>query len=440
MSWKNVYKEKLVSVKDAAGMVKSGDKIWLPGATSLPVDIMKEVDARCGQLHGIKVVSGLMFHPFEFLKSGVKNPIQYYSSFLGPVERAMFKEGNVNLIVTQFSQLAQVIQEKHACNLAIFECSEPDKNGYMSYGPAGSMANARAKDLAETIIVQVNKKTPYVYGSNAHIHVTEVDYICEQSRDLVEVCSVDPDDDESKIAAFIVDEIEDGSTIQLGIGGISDAIGKFLGGKKDLGIHTEIFTNSMVDLTKKGVISNANKNIHRGKSVIVTAIGDKQLHQFIDQNDSIEAHAACYVNDPNIIGQHDNFVSINSTIAVDLTGQVCSENIGFTQYSGTGGQLDFVRGARNSKGGKSFIALKSTAMTNHGMVSKISCALQPGSVVTVPRTEVHYIVTEYGIVNLWGEDVQSRVKAMISIAHPDFREKLTSEAVEAGLIFKQKNG
>lgn len=438
MNWKSLYKEKLVSVEDAAGLVKSGDKIWLPGATSLPIDIMKEVDARRDQLHGIKIVSGLMFHSFEFLKSDIKNDIQYYSSFLGPVERAMLKDGNVNFIVNQFSQLAQVIQEKHPCNLAIFECSEPDENGYMSYGPAGSLANAKAKDLAETIIVQVNKKTPYVYGSDAHIHVSEVDYICEQSRDLVEVFSIDPDDDESKIAAFIVDEIEDGSTIQLGIGGISDAIGKFLGGKKDLGIHTEIYTNSMVELTKRGVIGNTKKNIHQGKSVIATAIGDKQLHQFIDKNDSIEARAASYVNDPNIIGQHDKFVSINSTLAVDLTGQVCSETIGFTQYSGTGGQLDFVRGARKSKGGKSFIALKSTAMTKSGIASKISSALQPGTVVTVPRTEVQYIVTEYGIVNLWGKDIQSRVKAMISIAHPDFREKLTSEAVEAGLLFKQK--
>jgi 4-hydroxybutyrate CoA-transferase len=434
MNWQNTYKEKLVSVEEAAGVVKSGDRIWLPGATSLPVDIMKKVDARRDQLHGVKVVSGLMFHPFEFLKGDTRNNIQYYSSFLGPVERAMYAEGNINFIVNQFSQLAQVIQEKHPCNLVIFECSEPDENGYMSYGPAGSLVNAKAKDLAETIVVQVNKKTPYVYGCDAHIHISEVDYICEQSRDLVEVSSSVTDEDDSKIAAFIVDKVEDGSTIQLGIGSISDAIGKFLGGKWDLGIHTEIFTNSMVELAKRGVINNNKKNIHQGKSVIVTAIGDKHLHQFIDKNDSIEARAAAYVNDPNIIRQHDKFISINSTIEVDLTGQVCSETIGFRQFSGTGGQLDFVRGARYSKDGKSFIALKSTAMTKKGLVSKISCSLQPGTVVTVPRTEVQYIVTEYGIVNLWGEDIQSRVKAMISIAHPDFRGKLTSEAVEAGLL------
>jgi len=433
MNWQTIYKEKLVSVEEAAGVIKSGDKIWLPGATSLPVDIMKEVDARRDQLHGVKVVSGLVFYPFEFLK-GNNNNIQYYSSFLGPVERAMLKEGNVNLIVNQFSRLAQVVEDEHACNLAMFECSEPDEEGYMSYGPAGSLANAKAKDLAETIIIQVNNKTPYLYGTDAHIHVSEVDYICEQSRDLAEVPSTVPDDDESKIAAFIVGKVKDGSTIQLGIGSISDAVGKFLGGKKNLGVHTEIFTNSMVELVKKGVINNTKKNIHQGKSVVATAIGDKQLHQFINRNNSVEARAASYVNDPNIIGQHDNFVSINSTIEVDLTGQVCSETIGFRQYSGTGGQLDFVRGARYSKGGKSFIALKSTAMTKKGMVSKISCCLQPGSVVTVPRTEAQYIVTEYGIVNLWGKDIQSRVRAMISIAHPDFREKLTSEAVEAGLL------
>ncbi len=433
MNWQNIYKEKLVSVEEAAGVIKSGDKIWLPGATSLPVDIMKKVDARRDQLHGVKVVSGLVFYPFEFFK-GDSNNIQYYSSFLGPVERAMLKEGNVNLIINQFSQLAHVVEKEHSCNLAIFECSEPDEEGYMSYGPAGSLANAKAKDLAEIIIVQVNKKTPYLYGTDAHIHVSEVDYICEQSRDLAEVPSTVPDDDESKIAAFIVEKVKDGSTIQLGIGSISDAVGIFLRSKRDLGVHTEIFTNSMVELSKKGVINNTKKNIHPGKSVVATAIGDKQLLQFIDRNDSVEAHAASYVNDPDIIGQHDNFVSINSTLEVDLTGQVCSETIGFTQYSGTGGQLDFVRGARRSKEGQSFIALKSTAMTKKGRVSKISCSLQPGTVVTVPRTEVQYIVTEYGIVNLWGKDIQSRVREMISIAHPDFREKLISEAVEVGLL------
>jgi len=245
MNWQNIYKEKLVSVEEAAGVIKSGDKIWLPGATSLPVDIMKKVDARCDQLHGVKIVSGLVFYPFEFLK-GDSNNIQYYSSFLGPVERAMLQEGNVNLIVNQFSQLAQVVEDEHACNLAIFECSEPDEGGYMSYGPAGSLANAKAKDLAETIIVQVNKKTPYLHGTDAHIHVSEVDFICEQTRDLVEVTSTVPDEDESKIAAFIVDKVKDGATIQLGIGSISDAVGIFLEGKRDLGVHTEIFTNSMV--------------------------------------------------------------------------------------------------------------------------------------------------------------------------------------------------
>ena len=434
MSWQNKYKEKIVSIKEAAAVVKSGDHVWLPGATSIPIDIVKELDARRFELEGVKLISGLMFQPFEFLKGDAKNNIQYFSSFLGPVERALFNQGNVNLIVNQFSQLAQIIKDKHQCNIAIFECSEPDSKGYMSYGPAGSLANQNAAELADTIIVQVNKNTPYVYGRNAHIHLSEVDYICEQSRPLIEVPTTEPDAEESKIAAFIVDKIKDGSTLQLGIGSLSDTVGKFLVDKKDIGIHTEIFTNSMVELAEKGVITNARKNINQGKSTIVTAIGNKQLHQFIDKNEAIEACSAAYVNDPNVIGQHDNFISINNTIAVDLTGQVCSETIGFKQFSGTGGQLDFVRGARKSKGGKSFIALKSTAMTKKGLVSKISCALQPGTVVTVPRTEVQYIVTEYGVVNLWGQDISSRVKAMISIAHPDFRKQLTAEAIEVGLL------
>jgi len=183
------------------------------------------------------------------------------------------------------------------------------------------------------------------------------------------------------------------------------------------------------------VVTNSKKTLHKDSSLIAFAMGNKQLYDFINKNKTIETRPTSYVNDPVIIGKNDNFVSINSTLAVDLTGQVCSESIGFNQYSGTGGQLDFVRGARYSKGGKSFIALNSTALTKNGPISKICCTLMPGTVVTVPRTEVQYIVTEYGITDLWGKGVRERVMSMISIAHPDFREQLTQEAITAGLIF-----
>jgi 4-hydroxybutyrate CoA-transferase len=434
MNWKQLYNDKLITADEAAGLIKSGDVIAISNGTSMPVDVFKSIQKRLNELEDIKIICGLLIYPFDELKIAGNDSLKYYTVFMGPYERAYYNHGNVNMIINQFSKLHQIIKEKINNNIAVFECSEPDQNGYMSYGPMGSVLNHAFKENADTIIVQVNSKTPYLHGTDVHIHVSEVDYICEQSHELPDLPSLPAGPNEEKIANHIIHEISDGSTIQLGIGMIADAIGSLLEKKNDLGIHTEMLTNSMVDLVKKGVVNCRKKNFHKDKIVMSFAMGNKQTLEFMHHNPMIEARPVFYVNDPRIIGQNDNFISINATLAVDLTGQICSESLGFRQYSGTGGQLDFVRGAKYSKGGKSFIALNAVAETKNGPVSKICCSLPPGSVVTVPRSDAQFIVTEYGIAELWGKTIPDRVEAMISIAHPEFREKLREEARSCGLF------
>jgi 4-hydroxybutyrate CoA-transferase len=437
MIWKKEYREKLVTAKEAVSVIKSGDVIGISNGTSLPVDLVKELEIRFDELEEIKIICGLLTYPLHFLQSKQKTNVKYYTVFMGPYERAYNKLGNINYVVNQFSRMHTIFKENLKNNVAILECSEPDENGYMSYGPMGATTNHFFKANADKIIVQVNKETPFLYGKDVHIHISEADFICELSHDLPDFPSSPPDEDDMKIAKYITDLIPDAATIQLGIGNIADAVGYLLETKNDLGVHTEMLTNSVVHLIEKGVVTCKKKNFHKDKIVMSFAMGNKQSLAFMNKNKMIEQRPVAYVNDPNIIGKNDNLMSINGTLAVDLTGQVCSESLGYQQFSGTGGQLDFVRGASYSNGGKSFIALKSVTNGKNRTVSKVCCALPPGSVVTTPRSEVQYIVTEFGIAELRGKSIQERVNEMISISHPDFREKLRDEAIGAGLITKK---
>lgn len=432
--WSEIYKEKRVSQEEAAAVIKSGDVIGLSPGCSAPVEILEEIALRCDELEDVTFVSGLLLQPFEFLKEQYSENFNHISIFPGPFERAALKQKNVSVIPLQFSRFNYLMDTYIKNNVAILECSPPDRNGYMSFGPLGSLANQFFIKNATKVIVQVNAKTPYLYGPECFLHVRDVDYICETDRNLAQIPVAEAREAEKSIASYIVNEIPNGSTLQLGIGSIADAVGSQLEEKNDLGVHTEMLTNSMVNLAKKGVINCSKKNFHPNKITYAFGMGMQEMYEFMHKNQMFESCPAMYVNDPRNIGRNDNFMSINSTLSVDLTGQVCSESIGFRQYSGTGGQLDFVRGSRYSKGGKSFIALLSTADTKDGKVSKISSSLLPGTVVTTPRTDTMYVVTEYGIANLWGKSIAERVEEMIAIAHPDFRDQLTQEAKEVQLI------
>ena len=290
-------------------------------------------------------------------------------------------------------------------------------------------------DSYDTAIVQINRRMPFVFGEGTVIPADRVAWMVEAEEDLPILPSAEPSEAEVKIAGHIVDRVPDGACIQLGIGGVASAIGRFLKDKRDLGIHTEMFVNALVELLKCGAANNSRKTINPGKTVLGFSLGSQEMYDFMYRNPDIEARPFAYVNDPRIIAQNDNMVSINGAMQVDLMGQVCAESIGPRQFSGTGGQADFVRGANWSRGGMSFLALPSTLTTKSGEVkSKISAVLPLGSMVTTPRADVQYVVTEYGVADLRNEPLDVRAKRLIAIAHPDFRDRLTYDAKQAGMI------
>jgi acyl-CoA hydrolase len=305
-----------------------------------------------------------------------------------------------------------------------------DENGFMTL----SLSNVYERDMvegADTVILEVNEEAPKTHG-DTQVHISEVDYIIENNFHIPELPVVEPSETEKQIAGHISEIIEDGSTIQIGIGGIPNAVAKFLESKKDLGIHTEMFTESMIDLFEMGVITNRKKTLWPGKFICAFALGTEKMYRFIEDNPGVFLLRGRYVNDPYVISKNEKMVSINTAISIDLTGQVCSEAIGTKHYSGTGGQLDTHRGATMSKDGKGIIALRSSA--KKGTISTIVPKLPEGSPVTVPRQDVDYVVTEFGSAHLRGLNIFQRVRALISIAHPDFREQLKKQAQEIGYL------
>nr|WP_246434159.1 acetyl-CoA hydrolase/transferase C-terminal domain-containing protein [Spirochaeta isovalerica] len=299
-----------------------------------------------------------------------------------------------------------------------------EKSGFFSLG-LSNVYEQEVIEMADMVILEVNDKVPVTHG-DTQIHMKDVDYIVEYSKDLPTIGVLEPSDVEKTIAGHIAELVEDGATLQVGIGGIPNAVCGLLSDKKDLGIHTEMFTESMIDLFEAGVITNKKKTLWPGKFICTFALGSQRMYDWLADNPAVLILRGSYVNDPYVISQNDNMVSINTAISVDLTGQVCSESLGTVQYSGTGGQLDTHRGAVMSKGGKGIIALRSTA--KGGTLSTITAVLAEGAKVTVPRQDIDYVVTEYGVAHLRGGTIAQRVKALIAIAHPDFRDRLTDEA------------
>ncbi len=317
-----------------------------------------------------------------------------------------------------------------ALDAALIHVSPPDEHGFCSFGIEVGITKPAAES-ARLVIAEVNDRMPRALG-DSFIHVSKIDYFVPVSYPLPELPQGTPGEVQMRIAENIADLIPDGATLQLGIGGIPDAVLLYLRDKKDLGIHTEMFSDGVVQLVEAGVITNERKTLHRGKIIVGFVLGTQRLYDFVDNNAMVEFHPTDYVNDPFIIAQNENMIAINSAIEVDLTGQVCADSIGHKFYSGVGGQVDFIRGAARSKGGKPIIALPSTA--KGGTISRIVATLKPGAGVTTTRNDVHYVVTEYGVAYLHGKTIRQRVEALIGIAHPDFREDLRREARRLGYI------
>ncbi len=324
--------------------------------------------------------------------------------------------------------------------LFISAASMPDEHGFVSLSTS-NVYEKEAIEAAQITILEVNPNFPRTIG-DLEVHISEVDYLIKADYPVPTIPEIEPNEKDFIIGKMIADRIEDGSTIQLGIGGIPNAVAKSLYGKKDLGIHTEMFTNEMMKLIKAGVINGKKKSIHRNKHVACFVMGTKELYEFVDNNPSCFILNGNYVNDPAVIGLNNKQISINSTIEIDLTGQCASESLGHVQFSGTGGQTDTATGAQNSVGGKSFIALYSTAMVRNPLtgereeVSKIVPILKPGAGVTLSRNDVDNVVTEYGIAELRGTSISERVHKLIDIAHPKFRDELREEAIKLGYIRK----
>lgn len=343
--------------------------------------------------------------------------------FLGGSTRAAAAEGRVDFTPVYFSEIPGLLREDLRPNVTLLQCSPPDAHGYVSLGVSVDYTKPAA-EASDLVIAQVNQNMPRTLG-DSFLHVTQIGCLVEADTPVIELAPPKIGDVERAIGENVASLVRDGDTLQLGIGAIPDAVLLFLKEKNDLGIHTEMFSDGVVELVEAGVITNKAKTLHRGQSVATFLMGTRRLYDYVNNNPAVAMYPVDYVNDPYVIGQNDNLVSINSCVQVDIMGQVVSTSAGLRQISGVGGQVDFVRGANLSKGGRAIMAMPST--TGKGKISKIVPFLDQGSAVTTTRNEVNYVITEYGIARLKGKSLRQRAEALIRIAHPDFRDELTAE-------------
>ena len=425
--WREEYQRKLVSPDEAVRCIESGDQVFTYAQAAMPVALMEALARRKDELRDVTVYGANTMYPYSILQSSdYRGKINYATFFFQGYEHQYFDRGNVSIISPHFSRLAKCLSDVYHVNVLMMEVAPPDEEGYLYFGIVGTAAGWDVAQKADKIILQINRKQPRAHGYHNRIHIRDVTWLTECDQPLPEYLQPESSEVDRKISELILPMIPDGATLQLGLGGLSNAIGYGLKDRRNLSIHTEMYSDSMMYLAKRGAIS--------GKQVAGFAQGSQALYDYISEG-HVEFMPLSIINDPVEISKNDNMISINTCIMADLTGQVCSESIDFRQYSGTGGQLDFVRGAAMSKGGKSFLCLSSTRTDKQGKRhSKITVDFPKGAVVTTPRSDVMYIVTEYGIADLYLRSIEDRVHAMISIAHPDFRKELHEQAVQNGLI------
>ena len=433
MDFRALYDSKKSTPDEIASLIRPGMYIQNDIALSAPPAILMAIDKRAqkGELADVHLTSSLLMYPLACYKDPeVARRLRPISSFSDALARKAVNHGLADVLPNNYSDCEKIVGEYRPLDVFIATVSPMDKHGYFSFGCSTSVIPTMV-EKAEFILLEVNKNMPRAINA-PQIHISQVTALCENDMPLPTIPESQPDEISTKIGNLIAEEIPNGAALQLGVGSIPDAVGIALRDKRGLGIHTEMFTNSMLDLIECGAVDNLNKPIHRGYTVISFALGSKKMYDFIDDNPSVKVLSASEVIDPHIIAQIPNFISINGGIETDFWGQVTAESVGTKHISGTGGQLDFVRGAVHSKGGKSFLAFTSTA--NDGAVSRIKPILTSGSVVSTGKNDVDYIVTEYGIAKLFGKTLSERTKALIAIAHPKFRDELTYEARKLNII------
>ena len=426
MVWKNIYESRLATPEEAIKLIKDGDRVVTSFGCGEPLGIERVLVENYENYHNVQITSMLLIGETLWVRDEVKGHFTFNSFFASASSRKAIENGVADYTTCYFYEIPKVLREVIKPRVAIMSVSPPDENGYVSLGTNVDYIESTL-DYCEVKIAQVNKFVPKTHGE-AIKHVSEFDCFVEIDEPLPEVPSVEITEVEKAIGKHCASLINDGDCIQLGIGGIPNAICAELHDKKDLGLHSEMVGDGIIDLIKKGVINNSKKNIHHGKSILGFVFGTEKLFRFLDHNPAVEMHPIEYVNNPAVIARNDNMVSVNSCLQVDLQGQVVSDTIGLTQFSGVGGQVDFVRGATMSKGGRSVIAMPSTA--KGGTVSRIVPVITEYSAVTTTRNDVNYIVTEYGIAQLKGKTMKDRARELIKIAHPNFREALCNDFLE----------
>lgn len=430
---------KYITIPEALALVQSGDYIVTGLGAAEGRAFMTDLHTIADRVKDVTVSNCLPMAAYEFMVNGAyKDSFTTESWFYTPALRKAQANGNVSFIYNHLHLAASKRLYYRKPDIYVGICSMPDKHGFVSLSLSNTYEMAMIKE-AKTVILECNPNAPRTFG-DVQLHVDDVHYLVECDYPMPELGDAEPNEKDMVIGKLIADMINDGDCIQLGIGGIPNAVAASLMDKKDLGVHTEMLTSGMVKLAKAGVITGKCKQNNPGKMVAVFAMGTKELYDFIDDNPSVAIMDGSYVNDPYVIAQNDNQISINSTIEIDLFGQCCSESMGHVQFSGTGGQADTAIGAQMSKNGRSVIALYSTAMVKDKATgqrvetSKIVPLLKTGAAVSLSRNDVDWLVTEYGAVCLRGTSMAERAKLIISVAHPNFREQLTQEALKLGIL------
>jgi len=433
-SWREEYRAKLTSAERAVAPVEPGEVVYVGGNAATPRHLARALAQRAEAAPGLRVAHVLLLGEDPFAAAAEAGHLAHHSWFVGPADRAAIQRGQAQYVPCHLSQIPQLIREgRPRIDTALLMTTPPDRHGLLSLG-VEVLASLAAAESARRVIVQVNERMPRVFG-NSFLHVSEVDAIVEASEELTELAPSAPDEVERRIARHVVPLIPDGATLQLGIGGIPDAVVSLLGDRDDLGVHSEMISDGVMRAFESGVLSGRYKTRHRGRIVMTFALGSRALYDWLHENPYVEAHPCDHTNDPFQAAQNDRLVAINSAISVDLTGQVNADSIGYRIYSGVGGQVDFIRAASLSRDGRPIIALPSTA--RGGTVSRIVPRLAEGAGVVTARADVHTLVTEHGSAELFGRSIGERIEALIAIADPRFRPELVRAVRDVRALFRE---
>lgn len=430
--WEQIYRRKITDVASALAHIQSNSRIYVGGGSGVPVELTQGLTARAPELQNVEIAHILTFAPALYAAPEYAASFRVNALFIGPNVRKAVNDGRADFTPIVLSEIPRLFQENGPLPLdvAMISVTPPDEHGFCSFGVEVGTTKPAA-EAARIIIAEVNQQMPRTLG-DSFIHVSRLTHIVETNYPIPEAPQGGSSANHLKIGELIAELIPNGATLQMGIGSIPDAVLQYLGNHRDLGVHTELFSDGVIDLVDQGVITCAKKSFHPGKIITGFIFGTKRLYDFIHNNPMIEMHPSDYVNDPFNIARNDKMVAINSAIQVDLTGQVCADSIGTRLYSGVGGQLDFMRGAARSKGGIPIIGMLSTAQG--GAISRIVPTLMEGSGVVTTRYDVHDVVTEFGVAHLYGKTVRQRARALIAVAHPQFREELTAVSHQLGYL------